>query len=110
VSIDSANSRGGFTVYVDPDTIRHKGEIVKMWHLLDYKTMQPLLRGSFMSEKSQAQFDCAEERVRLLAITNFSGSMGSGNAIYTDIDEGKWGPVAPRSIAEALWEYACSKK
>ena len=28
----------GLTVYVDPSTIRHKGNVVKWWELLDFKT------------------------------------------------------------------------
>jgi len=97
-------------MYIDPDTIRHKGELVKMWYLIDYKTMQPLLRGSFLSERAHAQVDCAEERIRVLAITYFSGNMARGETVYFDIDEGRWGPVAPRTMAEALLEVACAKK
>jgi hypothetical protein len=36
VSIGDTDS--GMMVYVDPDTIRRKGDLVKMWLLLDYKT------------------------------------------------------------------------
>ena len=32
--------RGGYTVYADPDTIRRKGDLVKMWILFDFKTVQ----------------------------------------------------------------------
>lgn len=109
VKIDSSESKGGYSVFVDPDTIRRKGEMVKLWYLLDYNTIQTVLQGSFLSGRAQAVIDCAEERIRLLASTNFSGNMGSGYIIYNNIDESKWGPVAPRSIAEALWEVACKK-
>jgi hypothetical protein len=34
------NDQTGLTVYVDPDTIRRKGALVKMWILSDYKTVQ----------------------------------------------------------------------
>lgn len=53
--------------YVDPNTIRRKGDVVKMWYLFDYNTARSDLRGSYLSQKAQVQFDCAEERIRVLA-------------------------------------------
>ena len=32
-------STGDITIYVDPDTIRRKGDLVKMGKLLDYETV-----------------------------------------------------------------------
>jgi hypothetical protein len=109
VEIDSSDSNGGYTAHVDPDTIRRKGDLVKMWYLFDYKTQQTMRNGSYLSERAQGQFDCAEERFRLLALMYSSGNMGIGNTIYTDLNEGKWAPVAPKSIGEVMWKAACRK-
>jgi hypothetical protein len=38
VWISFTKSEGGYDVYADPDTIRRKGDLVKMWVLYDYKT------------------------------------------------------------------------
>ena len=51
-------------VYADPDTIRRKGDLVKMWSLTDYTTIQTIAGLSFLSSKAQYEFDCAEERGR----------------------------------------------
>ena len=40
---------------------------MKMWNLFDYNTARSDLRGSYLSQKAQAHFDCAEERIRVLA-------------------------------------------
>ena len=64
------------TIYFDSDTIRRKGDLVKMWSLLDYKTIQTVASVSFWSSKTQWEFDCAEERMRQLAYTWFSGEYG----------------------------------
>ena len=40
VAIGYSESLGGYTVYVDPTTIRRKGDLVKVWALTDYTTMQ----------------------------------------------------------------------
>lgn len=104
---------GQNTVYADPGTIRRKGDLVKMWHLYNYTTIKTVLNKSLLSMKVQSEFDCAEEQVRTLAGTWFSGQMGNGavvNSVPTEGNEAKWEPVSPRSINEALWEFACSKK
>jgi hypothetical protein len=98
------------TAYVNSDTIRSKGDRVKMWSLIDHKTIRTSPRGSFLSNKAQMEYDCAEERQRILAIQVFSGQMGSGHVVYSDSHESEWSPVSPDSIGLALWKRACNKK
>jgi surface-adhesin protein E len=100
----------GITVYADPDTIRRNGDVVELWALMDFKTTQTEPKPPHMSVKSQHEFDCAEERSRQLAVTAFSGNMGSGKGVYSNSDEQKWEPVAPQSFNQALWKFACGKK
>jgi len=97
----------GMTTYVDPDTIRRKGSLVKMWQLNDFKTVQTVEDNSFLSAKKQREFDCAEERTRILAATQFSGNMGTGKMVWGNSGEQKWEPIVPESIAQTLWEFAC---
>jgi len=110
VLLGPSESKGGYSVYVDPDTIRRKSEMVKMWYLADFETPQAVRGVSYLSQKAQGQFDCAEERWRQLAFTNFSGHMGRGDAVFSNIDEDNWAPVQPGSVGEGLWETACNKK
>jgi hypothetical protein len=77
----NGNDETGMTVYVDPDTIHHKEDLVKMWHLFDFETIQTIAGDSFLSSKSQHEYDCAEELDRLVAFTRFSGNMGSGMVV-----------------------------
>jgi hypothetical protein len=100
----------GFTVYVDLDTIRHKGEPVKIWALRDYKTIRTGAGGLYLSGKDQREYNCAEERTRVLAFTEFSGNMGNGNVVHSNSVEGKWEPVIPGSIDQGLWKLACAKQ
>jgi len=81
-----------------------------MWQLYDYKTIQTVAGDSFLSSKGQTEFDCAEERIRVLVFMHFSGNMGSGEVVYYDSDEGKWEPVAPRSGYQRMWKVACDKQ
>jgi len=108
VQVSTANP--GMTVYADPDSIRRKGELVKMWSLYDFKTGQYVRGVLLLSSKGQIEYDCAEERLRGLAVAEFSGNMGKGTVVYTDSYEGKWIPVAPHGVVQALWKVACGKQ
>jgi len=103
-------SEGGYTVWFDPDTIRNKGDLVKIWALYDYKTIQTVAGSSYLSESAQLQYDCAEERYRFLSRIWFSGYMGSGNVVFNNSNESKWDAVAPGSVGQALWKFACGKQ
>ena len=65
---------------------------------------------SDLSASSQLEFDCAEEKVRSLALNTFSGQMGSGEVNFTGNHTLQWTAVAPQSIGEELWKIACGKK
>ena len=104
------NDQIGMTTYAAPGTIRRKGDLVKMWQLNDFKTLQTVEDNSFLSTKKQREFNCAEERTRILAVTQFSGNMGNGKVVWGNSNEQKWEPVVPESISQTLWEFACAKK
>ena len=110
LEVGSSDNAGGYIVYVDPDTMRRTGNLVTMWVLFDYKTMQKPASLSYLSSRVQKQYDCAEEVDRRLEFTWFSANMSSGNVMYTNSDEGKWRPVTPGSIGQTLWKAACANK
>jgi hypothetical protein len=101
-----------FIQYVDRATIRRDGSLVKMWDLKDYKTVRKSATGkSYLSDKGQEEYDCKEEKSRILAFTWFDGKMGSGEVVYTDGDAGgKWLPIEPESAGTIVWKIACGKK
>ena len=110
VAVISSESAGGFTVYVDPDTIRHEEDVVEMWELYDYKIRRAKEGYSFLSFKKRNEYGCAEESLRTLGVIHYSGNMGSGMAVTSNSDEGKWKRVPPGSVGEALWKVACGKQ
>ena len=107
----AADFNDEFIQYVDFATIRRNGNFVKMWSLSDYKTVQKAADGqSYLSSKVQDEFDCKEEKTRLLAFTWFDGKMGSGKVVVSNGNvRGEWEPISPGSVGEALWKIACGK-
>jgi surface-adhesin protein E len=112
IAVEKNNQSAGImTVYVEPDTIHRKENLVTMWQLIDFKTMQGGRSPSrFSSTKMHKQFDCTEKRLRLLALTDFWGNMGTGEPAGAYVDGGHWVPVEPDSINQALWEVACNRQ
>jgi hypothetical protein len=108
VQFDKTKDR--MTTYVDPDSIRRKGDLVKMWYLTNYSAIRGRGGNSYLSTKIQAEYDCTEERFRILAGMQFSGNMGSGESVNTESGEGNWEPVPPASMAQRLWKVACGKE
>lgn len=104
------DDEGSMTVYIDRDTIRRKGNLVKMWQLYDFKTAQTVAGVSFLSGKLQFEYDCREERNRRLAESFFSGNMGSGEVVHTDSDVDKWEPVVPETLGQFFNDIACGKR
>ena len=97
--------------YVDRATIRRNGNLVKMWDLKDYKTKQTVAGYSYLSTKGQQEYDCKEEKKRLLAFTWFDGQMGSGKVVYSNGNvKDELEPIEPESVGETLWKIACGKK
>jgi hypothetical protein len=99
-----------FIAYADPATIRRAGDMAKMWSLLDYKTPRlSVERRVYMSSRVQDEYDCKQERTRILSFSFRSRSMGRGKMVDSDFDAGKWRPVASDAVDESLWKFACGK-
>ena len=100
-----------YTVYVDSDTIHRSENAVTLWVLMDFKTTQIQPKPPHMSVKSQREIDCTKRRIRLLAMTGFSGSMGSGKEVYSYSDPNEQGIlVEPGSVTQSLLKIACGKQ
>ena len=103
--------RTEYTLYADPDTIDRIEDVVKLWALMDFKTTQIVPKPPHMSVKSQREFDCTKEHMRVLAITVFSGNMASGKTVFSSSDFNDQGNLfEPPSVAQRLWRFACGKQ
>ena len=99
----------GTITYVDPATARKASNKVKIWELVDYKTVQEDADGRYMSAMVRTQYDCKEEQTRILYGGFLSENMGRGDVVSTHNEAVKWEPVEPESIGMVLFEFACGK-
>jgi len=76
----------------------------------DLKTVHTRGFSKFLSVRAQEEHDCSRERFRLLAMENFSGTMGSGDVIYQKSGESGWAPIPQGTLAQSVWKYVCGEK
>jgi hypothetical protein len=96
--------------YVDPVTMRHSGDIVLLWVLIDYRAEQ--IRNSgfrFLSSKTQYEFNCKGTRARIVSTRLHSANMANGFSVDATQFSLSWTPVAPGSADHAFWKFACGK-
>ena len=98
-----------YSAYLETDSIRRKGNVVTLWALFDYMTIQSIVGGPWLSSKTRRQYDCVEETVQLLGYMTFTGNMGSGEAVYSNAEQSRWEPIAPDSIDQKVWDLVCSR-
>lgn len=97
--------------YVDLSTIRKNGKMVKMWDMTDHREPTSNGRAPFSSEVAQVEYDCGEERSRLLALTRYSGHMGRGKVVFSASppDPASWSPARPGSVGHGMLKIACGE-
>lgn len=98
-------------VYANPATIRKVGNRVNMWTMRDYKTPEVTENGKrSMSSKTRNEYDCKEERSRILALYMYTENMGRGEVVYLLNFTDEWVAIPPDSLMESMWEFACKKR
>ena len=99
------------TIYADPVTVSKEGDMVSIWDLLDFKSVQLTTLGKpYLSQTSHHKLDCKEKRGRALEIILYSGNAESGEVIYRDVSAGEWELSKPETVLQILWDFACEKR
>jgi len=102
----SESEDGGLAFYIDPASIRKNGHFRKVWLITDLKQRG---EGGEMSRRVLDEYDCKEERSRILSISGHSGPMAGGETLEMDDGAGKWYAIAPGSMAETVFKRVCAK-
>ena len=100
-------------VYADPAAITRKVNFARMRNLLDFAAPQSdrsIGKQPYLSLREEREYDCGNERYRLLRYSLRAGPMFTGAAVPAKSDDGVWLPMMPASLGEALYKTACAKK
>lgn len=88
------------TFYVDRSTIQRYGKLVRMSELWDIKNAS-------LSIKSDSEYDCQQERSRVLVTTTYSGNMGTGHIVDAITLNDEWHNIVNATIGEDIFNIAC---
>lgn len=91
--------------YIDFQTIRKEGSTRKVWEIQDLKQRH---KDGEMSRRFRSEYDCKDERLRLLSSSEHSESMGLGKTLSTTSQD-KWGDIPPGTPAATILKIVCVK-
>ena len=97
----------GTVFYIDRDSIKKEGALIRVWELQDLKAKGPL------EEKSRrvlVEYDSKNERRRVLSFSFHGESMGAGVTLKSDQTPGKWTMVVPNTTAAVVFQVASALK
>ncbi len=93
--------------YIDHATISKIGNLRKVWHVQDLKNRD---EHGEMSRRALLEFDCMEERFRILSLSVHSELMAEGKLLESLEGPGPWLAVGPPGRPYALISnIACAK-
>lgn len=107
VSIASSGDRGGYSVYVDPDSGVSIGDTINYWFLYDFKKLQKTAASSYLSYEIQLEINCNKQIGRILRSIDYLDHMGLGKPFRTSCEAQNWMPLNPFSKDEIIWSIAC---
>jgi hypothetical protein len=92
------------TFYFDPATVRKDGNMRRVWELTNYKQRDKY--GS-ISSRLRGEYDCKQERYRVLTISEHSEPMAGGSVTRQQYDGGPWADIPPGTISEVIFKVVC---
>jgi len=105
------NENAEFSTYANHASIRKAGQIAKMMSMYDYRTVQTHMSDSvlYLSTQQEGEYDCKEEKSRMLANSLYYKKMGGGKVTRYNSRPLEWATVSSKGIDETLWKIACGK-
>jgi Surface-adhesin protein E len=110
VKVSKTESDGvRFVTYADRATIKKTGNTVRMSSVIDPEVADNRRR---LSWKDEWDYQCQDKLLQPHRYTQYSGSMGTGEKMYSDTVPSIYGwiPAVPGSVGEKLWQVACQEK
>ena len=94
------NEGPNHSFYIDPSRVKKVGNSMRVWELWANR-----VKGSFLM--MLREYDCRQERTRVLELTSHDNLTGQGNARERTNVEDPWIFVPPGAPIEKLMKRAC---
>jgi len=103
------HSAQDLAVYMDPDTLKAENGTKKLWHLVDYQTVQQIDGNDFRSFKAQDEYDCVKGMRRELLYLWHADPMGNSKMVQAAYVPSAWTKPAEGSVNQTLLQRVCSQ-
>lgn len=111
IFVGGNDGQNSFSLYTNPNTLRRNHHTAQMWYLKDNRSIQFGYMGAqYLSSLSLGEYDCANLKFRVIAISYHSKNMADGETIHLDTNPTDWSAISPGSIGKALFDIACNFK
>lgn len=103
VAVSESND---LVAYIEPSSIRKNGNFRKVWQVQDLKQRD---EHGAMSRRLLVEYDCKDERFRVLATSTHPEPMAAGKALVLVDVPSTWAAFAPGTPAEDTLEIVCTR-
>ena len=90
--------------YIDPETTRKDGNLVRVWGIRDLKQRS---KEGELSIRSRSEYDCKQERRRTLSFSAHSEPMAGGKTLESLTEAGNWNDIPPGSVGSTILKIVC---
>lgn len=97
----------GIDFYIDFDTVKVEGNHRKVWELLNFSKPQNRNGQELLSIRIRVEYDCKEDKSRVLAGTAFPRYFAGGIPIETSGEISNWKDLAPSSTGWVSLKSVC---
>lgn len=97
--------------YLDQRSARRDGDVTQVYQLTDFVTAQWVDERTVIgSIRARIEYDCAQPRMRTLALEAYSEQMGEGRLVASERKpDAEWENVAPGGTSEQVQRLVCRK-
>lgn len=93
--------------FIDPESIRSNGHFRKVWVITNMK--KRVVEGAH-SYRVQWEYDCREERSRVLYLSGHTKHLADGDTVFSSSDPQKWEPTPPNTPDALIRKIICSSE
>ncbi len=101
VSVERSDDNGGYTAYIDTNSIHRTGAVVRSWQRFDYVNGPDGVK----QLKGLSEDNCATGQTRVLQATAYYAD----GRDRTNSTPGAWEYVTPDTVGKTIQEFVCGK-
>lgn len=94
----------GGSVYYDRATLVEKGDLRRIWQLLDYTSKSS---SGAMSQAIETEYDFARKKMRMLSVISYPEPMAHGKGEKLSRSDDPWADIAPRTTGATVLPSVC---